>query len=135
MYTHDDRILGLDGSPGSESWTSLDPAVRADRTAFVGLGGGHYAPKHGDLAKLDGRYMGHMVASYALDFGQNGRWREAVTEAIRSTREAFPGAGGGVAGGVAALVDKKSFRSRDRASLLEHLASLGVEHRFRSSEC
>lgn len=132
-YTH--RMLGLDGLPASENWATLDSAARADRAIFVGLGGGHYAPKHGDLARLDGRYIGHMLASYALDFGEEGRWREAVTEAVRSTRAAFPGAGGGVAGGVAALVDKKAFRARDRAALLEHLASLGMEHRFKSSEC
>lgn len=118
-----------------ESWVSLDSAARADRAAFVGLGGGHYAPRFGDLARLEGRYVGHMLASYALNFGEGGQWREAVTEAVRSTRAAYPGAGGGVEGGVAALVDKKAFRSADRAELLEHLADLGVEHKFRSSEC
>ena len=118
-----------------ENWTQLDPALRAERAVFVGLGGGHYAPKFGDLAQLDGRYVGHMIASYALDFEKGGLWREAVAEAVRSTRAAFPGAGGGVAGGVAALVDKKSFRSAERSALLEHLQSLGVEYRFKSSGC
>lgn len=79
--------------------------------------------------------MGHMVASYSLDFGEGGQWREAVTEAVRSTRAAFPGAGGGFEGGVAAVVDKKAFRAAEREQLLEHLAAIGVEYRFKSSEC
>lgn len=132
------RMLGLDGSPTCEtSWANLAPAARAEHAAFVCLGGGHYAPKPGDLARRSGSYVGHMLASYVLDFGEGGGglWREAVTEAVRSTRAAFPGAGGGVAGGVGALVDKKAFRSRDRAALLQHLETLGVEYRFKSSEC
>lgn len=130
------RILGLDGSqPSQENWASLDSATRAQRAVYVGVGGGHYAPRCGDLARMEGRYLGHMLASYALDFKDGGRWREAVTEAVRSTRAAFPGAGGGVDGGVAALIDKKAFKSADRSSLLEHLADIGVEHRFKSSDC
>lgn len=128
-------MLGLDGSSGIENWALLDPAARADRAVFIGLGGGHYAPKFGDLARLEGRYVGHMVASYSFDFGEEGLWRDALSEAVRSTRAAFPGARGGVAGGVAALVDKKAFRAADRSALLEHLDSLGVEYRFKSSEC
>lgn len=130
------RILGLDGSqPSQENWVSLDSATRAQRAVYVGLGGGHYAPRCGDLARIEGRYLGHMLASYVLDFEDGGRWREAVTEAVRSTRAAFPGAGGGVDGGVAALVDKKAFKSADRSSLLEHLADIGIEYKFKSSDC
>lgn len=129
------RLLGLDGEPTGENWAELDPSLRADRAVFVGFGGGHYAPRFGDLARQEGRYIGHMLASYNLNFSEGGRWREAVTEAIKSTREAFPGAGGGVRGGVAALVDKKAFRAADREELLRHLTGLGVEHRFKSSEC
>lgn len=130
------RLLGLDGSPAIEdSWASLSPSLRAESTAYVGLGGGHYAPRHGDVAKRSGRYIGHMLASYALDFREEGRWREAVKEAVQSTRAAFPGAGGGVAGGVAALIDKKAFRSADRTALLEFLGELGVEHRFNGPDC
>ena len=128
-------MLGLDGSPASDtSWMGLSPSARAEKAAFVCIGGGHYAPKPGDLARRDGSYVGHMLASYVLDFGEDG-WRSAVSEAVRSTRAAFPGAGGGFNGGVGALVDKKAFRSRDRAALLEHLETLGVEHRFKTSEC
>lgn len=129
------RMLGLDGSPADDTnWVDLSPSARAEKAAFVCLGGGHYAPKPGDLARRSGSYVGHMLASYVLDFGEDG-WRSAVSEAVRSTRVAFPGAGGGFKGGVGALVDKKAFRSRDRAALLEHLDTLGVEHRFKSSEC
>lgn len=136
VRTHAHRVLGLDdSSPAIENWANLDQAARADRAAYVGLGGGHYAPRYSDLARLDGRYIGHMLASYCLDFGEEGRWQEAVTEAVQSTRAAFPGAGGGVTGGVAALVDKKSFRSADRSALLEHLTALGVEHKFKNSDC
>eukprot|EP00752_Nemacystus_decipiens_P001496 g1470.t1 len=128
------RMLGLVGSPaGDTNWANLSPSDRAEKAAFVCIGGGHYAPKPGDLARRGG-YVGHMLASYVLDFGEDG-WRSAVSEAVRSTRAAFPGAGGGLKGGVGALVDKKAFRSRDRAALLEHLEALGVEHRFKSSEC
>lgn len=68
----------------------------------VGLGGGHYAPRHGDLirrhagagpggggAAHGGVFLGHVAASYALDFGGDG-WQSAVRECVESTRRAFP---------------------------------------------
>jgi D-aminoacyl-tRNA deacylase len=87
----------------------------------VGLGGGHYAPRHGDLirrsrasgpvseaagrgapARSDsggaggapggvpgGLFLGHVAASYALDFSGNS-WQSAVRECVESTRRAFP---------------------------------------------
>ncbi|CAM9625098.1 unnamed protein product [Choristocarpus tenellus] len=124
------RMLGLDGVEGQKTWASLDAAERGEQTAFVGLGGGHYAPRHGDVARQEGRYMGHMLASYALNFGPGGGWKEAVVEAIGATRLAYPGVGC-----VAAHVDKKSFKSADRSQLVSYLEELGVDFRMRTVDC
>ncbi|CAM9351897.1 unnamed protein product [Discosporangium mesarthrocarpum] len=124
------RMLGLDGSPGHKSWLSLPLSERLRRTVIVGIGGGHYAPKLGDIASRKGRYVGHMVPSYALDFAPGGRWRDAVSAVVESTRVAYPGAGA-----VVAHVDKKSFKSVERAAVLEHLAEIGVEAQLKASDC
>lgn len=99
---------------------------------FVGIGGGRDSHRFGELAREEGQYVGHMLASDDLDFAEGGRWREAVTEVVRSTRAAFLGAGGGVKGGVAAWVDERAFAASDREELVKHLSTLGVEHRYRT---
>ena len=39
---------------------TLDPSA-------LGVGGGHYHPKHGDRTLRDGQRFGHLVPDYALD--------------------------------------------------------------------
>ncbi|KAG8467586.1 hypothetical protein KFE25_006638 [Diacronema lutheri] len=135
------RALGL-GACAEEApcWSALGDAARAASTVVLVLGGGHYMPAAGDVAKAgtDGRlFIGHMLASYALDFtprttpelradaaaidvGMHAAppsWQAAVDSAVHATRAAFPGAGE-----LCALVPKKAFSAPDRAQLADYLA-------------
>ena len=44
-----------------------DTSVTADDVIAIGVGGGHYAPRHSDLILSRAVSMGHMLPSYALD--------------------------------------------------------------------
>lgn len=122
--------LGLDGGPGVGDWEAAAPVewVSEPTPVVLGLGGGHYAPRHGLLAANEGVWMGHLLANYALPFEPptdddappGGRWRESLAAALAATSRAFPG------GEVWAYVDRKSFRGWQRQALLAHLADLGV---------
>nr|GMD13517.1 D-aminoacyl-tRNA deacylase-like [Ipomoea batatas] len=81
---------------------------------LLGLGGGHYVPRHMDIIQKDGCWVGHLLSGYALpmeDPGQSkvkaedigGTWRQAIKAAFDATREAFPG------GEILAHLDQKSF--------------------------
>lgn len=84
-----------------------------------GLGGGHYAPRFSDLLQQrpDVR-LGHILASYALDFTglKGGQWRQAVSEAVTSTTAAYP-----PGTRVVVYLDRKSFKGADREALLSYL--------------
>jgi D-aminoacyl-tRNA deacylase len=97
---------GVGGGGGGEWWDLLRHRAAATDTTLpppvvaVGLGGGHYAPRHGDLVRRSsssrgrhgvdgGVFLGHMAASYALDF-RGGGWRDAVRECVDATRRAYP---------------------------------------------
>ena len=124
------RGLGLDGGGGVGDWADAAPVewVSEPARVAVGLGGGHYAPRHGLLAGQSGVWLGHMLASYALEFepaevdgGEpGGRWREATLEAIDSTQRAFPG------GEVWAYLDRKSFKGWQRQALIRFLEGEGI---------
>eukprot|EP00897_Mesotaenium_endlicherianum_P009018 jgi/Mesen1/8144/ME000438S07251 len=75
--------LGLDGGPGEGAWDTevaaetgsglgegVQDAEAAERTVgipvMVGIGGGHYAPRHQDIAKKPGVWIGHLISSYTL---------------------------------------------------------------------
>lgn len=127
------RALGLGGRPEEASaWCALSDEERSACTVVLVLGGGHYMPAAGDVARAadDGSlYIGHMLASYALDFAAppdgsaSEGWKGAVDSAVRATRAAFPGAGV-----LSALVPKKAFGAAPRAALADHLA---LEHGIR----
>lgn len=124
------RALGLGGrAEEAKGWDALSAAERAGCTAVLVLGGGHYMPAAGDVAKgtHDGRlFIGHMLASYALSFSEEGSsWRGAVDSAVRATHAAFPGVGA-----LSALVPKKAFGASDRTALADCLT---LEHGIRVS--
>ena len=75
------RVLGLsDKSPEGEWFGEGD--------VMIGLGGGHYAPRHSDIAIRSGLPFGHLLANYALIFDDqnkespSGPWRHSLLEAI-----------------------------------------------------
>ena len=109
---------------GSE--TDWNQTVREGEVVVVTLGGGHYAPRASQLGAIDGVWLGHMLASYALPFIQSedgtigGTWRQSIMGALESTREAFPG------GDLVCSMDKKAFKGWQRQAIRELLASQNV---------
>ena len=116
-------------------------AAAVPQVVLIGVGGGHYAPKVWDLVSVHPQVMlGHVVSNYALEFVDSavdsstldGGWRATVTEAVRSTKAAYGEATNGngevqpPAFDFVALVDKKSFKSAQRAQLTSLLEELGV---------
>ena len=93
---------------------------------MVGLGGGHYAPRHKAIISETEVWVGHILANYAIVFeGQeesslSGPWEHSVRTAVDSTRAAFPG------GNVFAHLDRKSFKGWQRQALSSLLSELDV---------
>ena len=94
---------------------------------MLGLGGGHYAPRHKSVISQTEVWVGHLLANYALVFEEPkgdetplGPWRHSVIVALESTRQAFPG------GDVFAHLDRKSFKGWQRQALSNLLSDLGV---------
>ncbi|KAG0619260.1 hypothetical protein M758_4G126700 [Ceratodon purpureus] len=111
--------LGLDGGQAAGSWS--EEKHRGEKV-LLGLGGGHYAPRHTDIVQKEGVWVGHLLSGYSLlmnDPGSNvkdydkigGTWKEAILEAVSATKQAFPG------GEVVAHLDNKSFKAWQRNAI------------------
>ena len=116
------RVLGFSDNLAEGEWLG-------EGDVLVGFGGGHYAPRHSDVAIRSGIPFGHLIANYALIFDEqntespSGPWRHSLHEAIEKTRIAFPG------GTIFAHLDRKSFKAWQRNAITAELSSLGVEVR------
>src|SRR3989454_677179 len=87
---------------------ALEPV---DAPIAIGLGGGHYMPRHTDLA-LDRRIaFGHLLAAYALE-GASG---SAIDQAVERTK-----------GATMAYVHRKSLAKPDVRAFEERLEKLGL---------
>ena len=117
------RGLGLDGSDGFGHWDS--DANKGD-LVLITLGGGHYAPRANLLAQLEGVFLGHMLATYALPFtppteeGElpGGNWKQSIDAAFRSTQIAYPN------GKIIFSMDKKAFKGWQRQAIRDYLEIL-----------
>ena len=112
----------------------------ADGDVWVVLGGGHYQPKAGDLARKAGARLGHCLASYAIGFADgdadatidplqalvDGGGAHAIREAVRASRLAW-----GAGATVRVQVDKKAFAAPRRAAICALLESEGVPYRLK----
>ncbi len=95
------------------------------QTVVVTLGGGHYAPRANLLGSMERVWLGHMLATYALPFEQTeqgvaGPWRQAISAAIETTKQAFPG------GDLVCSMDKKAFRGWQRQAVRDFLEEAGI---------
>ena len=112
--------MALNGGASIGLW---DPVSNAEELVLVTLGGGHYAPRANKLAALEGVWLGHMLATYALQFvkpedeneSPGGTWQQAIDSAINATRQAFPN------GRVVCSMDKKAFRGWQRQAIRDYL--------------
>ena len=101
-------------------------AKHAGELVLVTLGGGHYAPRANQLAALDGVWLGHMLATYALPFEQRGdgeitgTWKQSILAALEATRLSFPG------GELICSMDKKAFRGWQRQAIRDLLEEEGI---------
>ncbi|KAL2635990.1 hypothetical protein R1flu_007469 [Riccia fluitans] len=135
--------LGLDGGPGVGEWSS----AQAGAKVLVGLGGGHYAPRHMDVVLKGGVWVGHLLSGYSLPMvepskevgaGKNnasvnystvgGSWKEAITEAVKTTRAAFPD------GELLVHLDSKSLKSWQRNAITSFLAQERIPNENEATE-
>lgn len=117
--------LGLDGGNGLGDWGSLSSEQKGEAKVMLGIGGGHYAPRHTDVIRKTNCWAGHQLALYALEMTKpededwdpitgvlpTGQWQHSIEVALESTKQAFPG------GQVIAHLDRKSFKGWQRQAV------------------
>ena len=109
--------------PEDDAWL---PAKHQGQLVLVTLGGGHYAPRANQLAALEGVWLGHMLATYALPFelAENGEvrgtWQQSISAGLEATRTSFPG------GDIVCSMDKKAFKGWQRQAIRAYLESEGI---------
>ncbi len=82
-----------------------------DAPVAIGLGGGHYVPRHTDLALQRRVAFGHLLAAYALE----GTSAEVINQAVDRT-----------SGASVAYVHRKSLSKPQARAFAERLESLGL---------
>ncbi|KAJ8760476.1 hypothetical protein K2173_015143 [Erythroxylum novogranatense] len=119
--------LGLGGGAAIGNWSSENDKKKV----LLGIGGGHYAPRHTDVVVKDGVWVAHLLSGYSLpmeDPSQKpnakdiaGTWREAIKAAYEATRIAFPGAE------ILAHLDHKSFKGWQKNAITGFLGELNIK--------
>ncbi|KAE9451131.1 hypothetical protein C3L33_16968, partial [Rhododendron williamsianum] len=102
--------LGLGGGTSVGNWSSKKDKEKV----LLGIGGGHYVPRHMDIILKDGVWVGHLLSGYSLPMEDpthskveinaqaiGGTWREAIKVSFEATKAAFPG------GDILAHLDQK----------------------------
>ncbi|CAJ1941961.1 unnamed protein product [Sphenostylis stenocarpa] len=121
--------LGLGGRTDVGNWSREND----NKKILLGIGGGHYAPRHMDVVLKDNVWVGHLLSGYSLpmeDSNQSkgetnveigGTWRESIKAAYEATKSAFPG------GEILAHLDHKSFKGWQRNAITDFLAELNIK--------
>ncbi|CAB4295424.1 unnamed protein product [Prunus armeniaca] len=122
--------LGLGGGAAVGNWNGEKDKNRV----LLGIGGGHYAPRHMDIVLKDGVWVGHLLSGYSLpmeDPSQSkaetntkeigGTWREAIKAGFEATQSAFPG------GEILAHLDHKSFKSWQKNAITGFLGEQNIK--------
>ena len=129
-----EKGLGLDGGEGVGNWDALALDERKNAKVMIGIGGGHYAPRHTDVLRKTNCWAGHQLANYALEMNKPedeswdpdegmypaGAWQHSIRVCVESTRAAFPD------GQVMAHLDRKSFKGWQRRVIKRWLNELNV---------
>ncbi|WRX15554.1 D-aminoacyl-tRNA deacylase DtdA - like 1 [Theobroma cacao] len=92
--------LGLGGGDEVGKWGREND----NNKVLLGIGGGHYAPRHMDVVIKGSVWVGHLLSGYSLPMedpsqskvngnteGIGGTWRESIKVAFEATKSAFPG--------------------------------------------
>ncbi|XP_071722453.1 D-aminoacyl-tRNA deacylase-like [Rutidosis leptorrhynchoides] len=122
--------LGLGGGAAVGNWNCESNKNKV----LIGIGGGHYAPRHMDIVLKDNVWVGHLLSSYSLPMedpsqsktdssasGIGGTWKQAIMAAYEATRSAFPG------GEILAHLDHKSFKGWQRNAVTEFLGQHNIK--------
>ncbi|KAK8939420.1 D-aminoacyl-tRNA deacylase [Platanthera guangdongensis] len=121
--------LGLDGGDTVGKW---------DRSScnkvLLGIGGGHYVPRHMDIIQNEGVWVGHLLSGYSLPMkepaqgGANGlneniggTWKQSVKVSLEATKSAFPG------GVILAHLDQKSMKGWQKNAILSFLCEESIQ--------
>ena len=118
----------------SGDWWSLDQEMRGQQQVMIGIGGGHYAPRHTDVLRKTNCWAGHQIANYALEMERpedpdwdpdegelpTGPWNHSIRVCVESTQSVFEGAN------IVAHLDRKSFKGWQRRVIKRLLDELGV---------
>lgn len=121
--------LGLGGGEGVGKWNMNGKRNKV----LLGIGGGHYVPRHMDIILKDGVWVGHLISGYSLpmedpsgtkaggatDIG--GTWKQSIKASYEATKLAFPG------GEVIAHLDHKSFKSWQKNAITSFLAEQNIK--------
>ncbi|OVA16885.1 D-aminoacyl-tRNA deacylase [Macleaya cordata] len=117
--------LGLAGGGDIGNWNRNNDKKKV----LLGIGGGHYVPRHMDIVLKDSVWVGHLLSGYSLPMedpnqskggkevsGIGGTWKQAIKVSFEATRSAFPG------GEILAHLDQKSFKSWQKNAITGFLA-------------
>nr|XP_043607031.1 D-aminoacyl-tRNA deacylase [Erigeron canadensis] len=122
--------LGIGGGEPIGNWNSTS----GNNKVLLGLGGGHYVPRHMDIVLKGNVWVGHLLSGYSLPMedpdqsrGVNnskdigGTWKHAIKEAYDATVEGFPG------GEIIAHLDQKSFKGWQKKAITEYLSEQNIK--------
>nr|GME03730.1 D-aminoacyl-tRNA deacylase-like isoform X1 [Ipomoea batatas] len=125
--------LGLGGGAAVGNWSRNN----SQNKVLLGIGGGHYAPRHMDIILKRDVWVGHLLSGYSLpmdDPGQSkaqnspesvgGTWRQAIRVAFEATKAAFP------CGEVLAHLDHKYVISRKVFAMMQEFQKLAEKCHF-----
>jgi D-aminoacyl-tRNA deacylase len=129
--------FGLDCDDGNVilgDWDNLSDDEKYNQKVMLGIGGGHYAPRHTDVIRKTNCWAGHQLASYALEMIRpeaedwdpitgvlpTGQWQHSIKVALESTKQSFSG------GQVIAHLDRKSFKGWQRQAVKRYCEELDL---------
>ncbi|KAL6863741.1 hypothetical protein ACP4OV_016644 [Aristida adscensionis] len=118
--------LGLEDGNAVGSWQ------RNGEKVLLGIGGGHYAPRHMDIVIKDGVWVGHLLSGYSLPMDTpeqvngkiagevGGMWKHSIKVSYEATKAAFPG------GEIIAHLDHKSFKGWQKNAITSYLQEQNI---------
>ncbi|PNX94695.1 D-aminoacyl-tRNA deacylase-like protein [Trifolium pratense] len=118
--------LGLGGGTDVGNWSRENNKKKV----LLGIGGGHYVPRHMDVVLKDDVWVGHLLSGYSVPMEDpkgetnaeiGGTWKQSIKAAYEATKSAFPG------GEIIAHLDQKSFKSWQKNAITGFLAAQNIK--------
>jgi len=131
--------LQLDGIEREDcvtgNWWGISDDEKSQQKVMIGVGGGHYAPRHTDVLRKTDCWAGHQLANYALNMEKPdspdwdpkigelplGAWNHAIRIAVSSTSQVYDGAN------IMVHLDRKSFKGWQRQAIRRLLEELNID--------